>query len=149
MKASVPGTPQAQEAVIANEIPQMATIDRAKAQFTPVVDGAPELRPVPDTSLSYVVNTPSPMIVVSPTEWYAVQNGVWFTAPGAPGPWVVASSVPAIVYSIPPSSPLHYVTYVRVYDVTPQYVVVGYTRSGFVSSGNPANRYPSVATLSA
>ena len=35
--------------------------------------------------------------------------------------------MPAVIYSIPPSSPLYYVTYVRVYDVTPQYVVVGYT----------------------
>jgi len=127
VKASVPGTPQAQEAVIANEIPQMATIDRAKAQFTPVVDGAPDLRPIPDTPLSYVFNSPAPIIMVSPAEWYAVDNGIWFTASAAPGPWVVAASVPAVIYSIPPSSPLYYVTYVRVYDVTPQYVVVGYT----------------------
>jgi hypothetical protein len=49
VKASVPGTPQAQEAVIANEIPQMATIDRAVAQFTPQVNGAPELQPISST----------------------------------------------------------------------------------------------------
>ena len=39
--------------------------------------------------------------------------------------------VPPVIYSIPPSSPLHYVTYVQVYDVTPQYVVVGYTPGYF------------------
>jgi len=42
-------------------------------------------------------------------------------------PWVVAASVPAVIYTIPASSPLHYVTYVRIYEATPQVVYVGYT----------------------
>jgi hypothetical protein len=39
----------------------------------------------------------------------------------------VAASVPAAIYSIPPSSSLHYVTYVKVYRSTPEVVYVGYT----------------------
>jgi hypothetical protein len=39
----------------------------------------------------------------------------------------VATTVPAVIYSIPPSSPMHYVTYVRVYSSTPTTVFVGYT----------------------
>jgi hypothetical protein len=35
--------------------------------------------------------------------------------------------VPAAIYTIPPSSPIYYVTYVRIYEATPQYVYVGYT----------------------
>src|SRR5262249_57750683 len=85
------------------------------------------MRSISDTPLSYVFNSPSPIIRVSPTEWYAVQQGVWFTSTSALGSWAVASSVPAVIYSIPVSSPLHYVTYVRVYSATPQDVVVGYT----------------------
>ena len=128
VKAAVPYTVQADEALIANEIPQTATIDRAKASFRPEIDGgSPDMRPIPDTPLSYVFNSPSPIIMVSPTEWYGVQSGVWFTARSALGPWAVATSVPAVIYSIPASSPLYYVTYVRVYAATPQYVVVGYT----------------------
>jgi hypothetical protein len=127
VKASVPATAQAEDALIENEIPQTATVDRAKARFTPTISGPPELRPVPDTPLSYVFNSPAPIIMVAPSEWYAVQRGVWFTAPAALGPWVVATSVPAVIYSIPVSSPMHYVTYVRVYSATPHYVVVGYT----------------------
>jgi hypothetical protein len=127
VKASVPGTPQAQEAVIAASIPQTATVDRSKASFTPVYNGAPELRPIPDTSLMYVVNSPFPVIMVAANEWYAVQNGIWFTAGSARGPWFAATSVPAVIYSITPASPLHYVTYVKIYEVTPRYVVVGYT----------------------
>ena len=53
--------------------------------------------------------------------------GVWFTASRITGPWVIATSVPAVVYTIPPSSPLYYVTYVRIYETTPQVVYVGYT----------------------
>ncbi len=127
VKASVPLTPQAQEAVIASDIPQTATINRATVQFVPVVSGAPHLQLIPNTPLAYVLNSPNPIIMVTPTQWYAVQNGVWFTAPAVQGPWTVATSVPAAIYSIPPDSPLYYVTYVNIYDVTPQYVVVGYT----------------------
>ena len=43
------------------------------------------------------------------------------------GPWRVADAVPEAIYTIPPTSPLHYVTYVRVYSSTPDEVVVGYT----------------------
>jgi hypothetical protein len=127
VKAAIPGTPQAQAAVIANEIPQMATVDRAKATFAPEISGAPEMKPVQDTALQYVYNSPNPIIMVAPDSWYAVHNGVWFTATSVKGPWVVAISVPAAIYAIPPSAPLYYVTYVKIYDVTPKYVVVGYT----------------------
>jgi hypothetical protein len=127
VKAAIPATAQAQESVIANQIPQTATVYRAKATFKPVFNGAPDLKPIPDTSLMYVFNSPMPIIMVSQYQWYGVENGVWFTASSAQGPWVVATSIPAAIYSIPPSSPLHYVTYVRIYDVSPQYVVVGYT----------------------
>ena len=127
VKASVPGTPQAQEAVIANEIPQTARVYRAKAQFTPAIGGAPEMRGIPGTTLSYVYNSPTPIIMAGPTEWYAARSGVWFAASSLQGPWVVATSVPAVIYSIPPSSPVYYVTYLKIYEATPQYVVVGYT----------------------
>ncbi len=91
VKASVPGTPQAQEAVIANEIPETATVYRAKAKFTPVINGAPQLTAIPDTPLQYVLYSPTPIIMVSPTDWYALQGGVWFTASSLQGPWVVGS----------------------------------------------------------
>jgi hypothetical protein len=127
VKAAIPGSAQAQESVIANQIPQTATVYRAKAAFKPVINGAPDLKPIADTPLMYVFNSPNPIIMVSQYQWYGVENGTWFTASSIQGPWVVATSIPAAIYSIPPSSPLYYVTYVRIYDVTPQYVVVGYT----------------------
>ena len=124
---SVAGTPQAKEAMIANSIPQTATVTRSTANLTVEYDGTPEFKPVENTSLQYAVNTSTPVIAVSSNNYYAVYNGVWFVATTARGPWIVATSVPGVIYTIPVSSPVHYVTYVRVYGSTPQVVYVGYT----------------------
>ena len=67
------------------------------------------------------------MIQVTASSYYAVSAGVWFTSTALTGPWTIATSVPAVVYTIPPSSPIYYVTYVRIYEATPQVVYVGYT----------------------
>ena len=127
VKASVPGTPQANEALIANEIPQTAKVDRRAATFAPRIEGEPVLKPVEGTMLSYVANSPVPIVQVSPSQWYAVEDGIWFFAPSLQGPWSVATSVPPAIYSIPPSSPIYYATFVKVYDVQQDHVVVGYT----------------------
>jgi hypothetical protein len=128
---SVPGTPQAKEALIANEIPQTATVNRGATSLTIDYDGDPRFRPIEQTSLQYAINTATPVIAVSANRYYAVRNGVWFVASSPLGPWVVATQVPASIYSIPPSSPLHYITYVKVYGSTPEVVYVGYTPGYF------------------
>jgi hypothetical protein len=125
---AVAGTPQAQEAVIENSIPQTATIPRVNGPtFSPMFDGSPQFLPISGTSLQYVVNSPTPIIGVDATTYYALRAGVWFTATALSGPWVVAASVPRVIYTIPVSAPLYYVTYVRVYGATPEVVYVGYT----------------------
>lgn len=126
VKASIPGTKQAREAIISSQIPQMAHVDRAKATFSPQIAGTPEIRAIERTTLKYVVNAPVPTIQASNGAWFAVEKGVWFTAPTLQGPWAVAVSVPAEIYAIPPSSPLYYATYVRIYGATPTTVTVGY-----------------------
>jgi len=125
---TVAGTPQAQAAVIENSIPQTATVPRKNGPtFTPNFNGPPQLAPIQGTSLSYVQNSSEPIIQVTPGSYYSVVAGVWFTATQLTGPWVIATSVPTAIYAIPPASPLYYVTYVRIYETTPQYVYVGYT----------------------
>jgi hypothetical protein len=126
VKASIPGTVQAKEALIATQIPQTAQVDRAKATFTPQLPGAPDVKPTEGTQLKYVANSPIPLIQVPSGTWFALQKAVWFTAPSPQGPWSVAITVPAEIYAIPPSSPVYYATYVRIYDVTPTTVTVGY-----------------------
>ncbi len=125
---TVAGTPQAQEAVIENSIPQTATVPLANGpKYTPQFDGPPQFAPVAGTPLTYVTNSHVPVIQVAPNALYAVTAGVWFTAAQLTGPWVVATSVPPVIYTIPPSSPIYYVTYVRIYEATPKVVYVGYT----------------------
>jgi hypothetical protein len=126
--AAVAGTPQAGEALIADSIPQTATVKRVGGPtFAPTFDGAPQLSAVAGTSLLYVVNSPTPIIRLNPTDYYALKAGIWFTAPALFGPWIVAPSVPDEIYAIPPSSPLHHVTYVQIYGATLGFVYEGYT----------------------
>jgi len=124
---SVPGTPQAREAVIANSIPQTATVLRDQATLAVNYYGAPSFTPIAGTSLSYAANTQTPVVMVSPNSYYACQGGVWFTSASASGPWVVADNVPDAIYTIPASCPIHYATYAYVYGSTPTSVEVGYT----------------------
>lgn len=123
---SVPGTTPAQEALIANSIPQTATITRNEAHCDVKYDGDPKFNNIEGTTLQYAVNTATPVLQVK-DKYYAVENAVWFVGPSATGPWAVATSIPEEIYAIPPSSPLHYVTYVKVYRSTPEVVYVGYT----------------------
>jgi hypothetical protein len=51
----------------------------------------------------------------------------------------VAASVPAAIYTIPVSSPLHYVTYVQVYGASAQTVYVGYTSGYYGTVVAPTN----------
>ena len=126
--ASVAGTPQAQETLIANSIPHTASVPLSNGpKFTPVFDGAPQFQGIDATPLRYVSNAEVPIIQVTPSSYFAVQAGIWFTASSLTGPWFVASSVPPVIYDIPTSSPLHCVTYVHVYGASKEVVYVGYT----------------------
>ena len=137
VKASVPGTSQAAEALIANSIPQSGKIARTTTMQDPQIDGPPLLKPIEGTPLYYVINSGTPIIKVDDQSWFACQNGVWFTAGAFNGPWTVAASVPGVIYTIPVTSPLHYLTYVRVYGANPEAVYEGYTPGYFGTEVSP------------
>jgi len=124
--ASVPGTPQSEDALRDAQVPQTAAIQRSEAKLTVEYDGAPKFVDVPGTTVKYAENTSTQVLLID-KRYYAVDNAVWFTSASATGPWVVADSVPAAVKTIPPSSPVYNVQYVQVYYATPQVVYVGYT----------------------
>ncbi len=42
-----------------------------KATFKPEINGEVEIKPITDTTLSYVANSPTPIIEVAPDSWYA------------------------------------------------------------------------------
>lgn len=123
---AVPGTDMAREAVKEASIPRTAAIERDKAELTVEYDGKPKFERIEGTELYYAVNTAIPVIWTG-TGYYACDQAVWFIAPTPQGPWRVATHVPDTIYLIPPESPVYNVTYVRVYEATPEVVYVGYT----------------------
>jgi uncharacterized protein (TIGR03000 family) len=131
--ASVPGTPEANEAVALAQVPRLATVKRTDAKLDVTYDGAPKWREVQGTKLQAATNTPNDVVRASDGKYYCCYQGVWFVSDKPEGPWAVADRVPDEVYDIPPSDPLHPTTYVEVYDSTPEEVVTGYT-SGYLGS---------------
>src|SRR3546814_282454 len=85
--ASVPGTPQAKEALIASTIPQTATVSRKAVLHVDYVGGTPRFDRIAGTELRYAANTAVPVIQVAGDHYYALSRAVWFTADSALGPW--------------------------------------------------------------
>jgi hypothetical protein len=129
--ASVPGTVEAELAVLKAQIPVGGTLKRS-ATLNVTYAGKPEFKPIPGTSLTYAVNTSFEVIGVA-GRYYACYHGAWFVSASPTGPWVLADSVPKLIYAIPPSSPVYNVTYVTVSGSTPQTVAFVYT-SGYTLS---------------
>jgi hypothetical protein len=125
--ASIPQTEQARESIIANSIPQTATIKKSEAKFKPSFDGTPQFASIEGTNLKYAKNSPVPVIDVPGNTYYALNDGIWFKASDVNDTWVVADSVPNDIYTIPPTSPIYYSTYVQEYGSTPDEAYFGYT----------------------
>ena len=124
--SQVAGTQQARDAVLDNTIPQTAAINRDDASFTVEYDGEPDFAPIEDIKVEYAQNTHSAVFKYG-NLYYACNDGVWYVSNNATGTWTVATEIPEAIYKIPASNPHYNVTYVKVYDVTPEVVYVGYT----------------------
>jgi hypothetical protein len=127
----VPGTVQAEEAVMEASIPQVSAISRT-ATIEVSYDGDPKFETIEGTSIDLAVNTDTTVLRIDGI-YYAVDQGVWYVSDNATGPWKVADEAPSAVEDIPPESPAYNVKYVEVYDSTPEYVYVGYT-PGYLGS---------------
>ncbi|MEJ8474567.1 SH3 domain-containing protein [Roseibium algae] len=137
VRASVPGTSEADQARLKASIPSTARVELGSVSADVAYAGDPEFTPIDGTSLSYAVNTNDQVIKVG-DQYYVLQNGVWFVGDSPDGPFQVATAVPDEIYTIPPSSPVYNVTYVRVYDSEPNAVWYGYTMgylAGYLSWG--------------
>ncbi len=112
--AAVPGSDQANEAVLLAQVPRTARVNKNEIESPEVIyQGDPEYVEIEPTSLERAVNTDKDIIKAGDTYYLCVQ-GVWFTGASATGPWELATTVPQEVYEIPASSPVHHVTYVTV-----------------------------------
>jgi hypothetical protein len=128
--ASVPGTPQAAEAVVLAQVPRTARI--AKASLTaPEVryQGDPQFQAIEATFVQRAINTDKDVLRIG-GRYYLCFQGVWFVAASPTGAWVIAGAVPPEVYGIPASSPAHHVTYVTIVEDARDTVVVS-TAAGY------------------
>jgi hypothetical protein len=67
------------------------------------LDGRPELRPVENSNLMKVVNTPFVMVLDPDTKaYYIYGDSVWYTAADIAGPWKVTANPPAAVRAVAP-----------------------------------------------
>ena len=126
VRASVPGTPEAQEAVLLAQIPQTAEVSREEATAEVTYIGDPEFEEIEGTSMSYAANSPNDVIKVG-DKYYLCLEGIWFVSDSPEGTWKVTHEVPSSIYTIPASSPVYHTTYVQVYDYNPYHVTFGYT----------------------
>ncbi|MFT3826136.1 MAG: hypothetical protein QM731_19595 [Chitinophagaceae bacterium] len=130
--ASIAGTDEAQDALLDAQVPQTAKVDRSQVHADITYDGDPEFENIDGTDMSYAVNTSSSVLRYQGM-YYSVDDGVWFESRSAAGPWAVAVTRPYPVALIPPRYPVYYMKYVNIYDVTPDYVYMGYT-PGYLNS---------------
>ncbi len=125
--ASVPGTEEARDAVLLAQIPTTMTVNPATAATVKVsYGGDPHFEAISGTSLYYATNTQDKVIRVGDV-YYLCLQGVWFLSTTPQGPWTVASSIPQVIYTIPPSSPVYNVTYVTQVTVSSGSVQSSYT----------------------
>ncbi|MBW1854684.1 MAG: hypothetical protein JRJ00_08410 [Deltaproteobacteria bacterium] len=125
VRTSVPGTLEAQDALLEQSIPQTAAIDRKTATVEVTYDGNPEFQKTENTEVSHAVNTDMTVLLIK-NRYYCVDDGIWFESSNTYGPWEVSVKRPEEVDDIPPSSVVYNVKYVYIYDSTPEVVYVGY-----------------------
>jgi hypothetical protein len=126
VKVSVPGTREAKDAVLLASVPMTTTVDMSKPPVKVTYSGAPQFQPIPGSAVQYAVNSPYQVFLVDGA-YYCCDQGVWFSAPAADGPWTLCTSVPPAIYAIPSSSPQHNVTYVSVQSSSPTSVTYAQT----------------------
>ena len=126
VKASVPGTREAKDALLLASVPMTTVVNKTKPPVQVTYSGAPQFQPIQGTTVQYAVNSPFSVFLVE-GGYYCCDQGVWFSAAAAEGPWTLCTSVPPAIYTIPPSCPQYNVTYVTVQDSSPTAVTYAQT----------------------
>ena len=125
VRVSVPNTPEAEEALLEQSIPQTATVDRKTATVKIRYDGNPKFKRIEDTEVDFAVNSDKTVLRIK-DKYYCVDDAIWFVSDNATGPWMVSDVRPDEVNQIPPESEVYNVKYVYIFNSTPEEVCVGY-----------------------
>ena len=138
VRASIPGTEEAALAVAQAQIPQTAEVSRTTEAPKVIYAGdVPKFTRIDGINVYRATNTTFDVFRVD-GKYYLCHDAVWFVADNPNGPWRVTDTIPADMYQIPASSPAHHVTYVKVYESTPDTIYFGYTPGynySYVSGG--------------
>ena len=127
VKASVPGTEEAKDAVLLASVPRTVAMEtKAPPALEVSYDGQPNFQVIPSTSVQYATNTARSVFLVN-GGYYCCDAGAWYSSSAPTGPWTYCTNVPAAIYTIPASHPAHNVTYVTVQSSTPSTVVYAQT----------------------
>jgi hypothetical protein len=126
VRAHVAGTPEADEATAQQQIPQTARIPR-NSSITVAFDGEPKWVKVSNMQVEYAENSADAVFRLPGEMFYACRDGVWYESKNPKDKFMVATSVPEALRRLPADCPWHNVTYVQVYESTPEYVWCGYT----------------------
>lgn len=141
VRASVPGTPEANEATLAAREVRTVTINRNGPQCSVrFLDNRMAWQKVGTSTVSYCTNATQPVLTVGDGRMYCCDSGVWFVSPIAQPQWSVCDKVPAAIYQIPPSCPAYPATYVEVYAATADSVTFGATAGyygTYLNDGTP------------
>ena len=118
MLASVPGTPQATEAVLLAQIPRTARVNKKELKAPDVIyQGDPQFKPIEGAQgRRSRPSTPTRTSSSSATSTTCASRPSGSCRRTANGPWEVATTIPPEIYTIPASSPVNHVTYVTVED---------------------------------
>ena len=138
VRASVPGTLEANLAVVQAQIPQTAEVSReTPAPEVVFAGGEAVFEKIDGADVYRATNTTFDVFRVGDS-FYLCHDAIWFQAQDSDGPWRVTDALPVEIYAIPADSPSHHVTYVTVYESSPDVVYVGYTPGyhySYVSGG--------------
>jgi hypothetical protein len=129
VKASVPGTQEANDAVLLASVPNTTTVNLTETPVQVQYNGQPKFIAVEGTPVQYAVNTANSVFLVD-GKYYCCDQGVWFVSAAPTGPWAFSTMVPQSIYQIPPTNPHYNVTYVTVESSTPSTVTYAQT-SGY------------------
>lgn len=116
-RASVPGTVEAYESIVAAREIQTVTV-KADTPCQMSWRGEPAWSGVDGIDgLSYGTNASQPTFKFEDAFWCCA-DGMWFKGSSATGSWAITDSVPMQIYRVPPTNPDYAATYVEIFGST-------------------------------
>jgi hypothetical protein len=125
-KASVPGTPESVQALVAAQESRSVRVSRATARCGVAWNGDPVWQPIDGTLLRGSANASQPVVECDRAYW-CCDGGIWFRADDAQGPWTLCDDLPDAIDGISAASPLFPVTGVDVVAADAATVTFAYT----------------------